>query len=792
MKKSTIVICLLMYGSVNMYSQKLTISGYVSDASNNERLINATILSMDKNRVCSTNEQGFYSLTLEKGRVSLQASYVGFKPGLLNCLLHNDTVVNFSLMPNTSLDEVVITSNANRLPPGIQKIQMAQLSLLPSIAGETDVLKSLQLYPGVQSGTEGHTGLYIRGGEDYQNRVLLDGIPVFNSNHLFGFFSIFNENAIQDITIYKGTFPAKYGDCLSSVIDIQTKEGNGKRLSGSLSVGLLASTINLEGPLFNDKTTFFVSARQSYLDMLATPIIKYFTKYSAANYTFFDANAKITHRFNNKHKLIFSTYHSGDVGSTSNNDDSNATSSDYQWKESMSWSNHLYSLAWNYMVTPKVFINTIAHYSQYNYGSSSNNNFSTGTTFDNYQNDYESSIKDYELSSNVSWFSSNKYTLRSGAGYNIQEFLPGVTSQRLTNQVQTDESGNPVDLNVNQTIGDSKLRSFKTFFYLDNELKLLPNLTVYPGIRFTAYHTDKTYFRAEPRFNIDYGITNDLKADFSYVMANQFNHLLSSSRISQATDLWVPSNTQIEPEKSNQVSLSLQYNLSSQFVLTAEAYYKQMNHMVAYQEGASYLQSGSSWNDLVTFGSGKAKGIGVTLEKKTGKTTGWITYMYSRSTRKFEGINQGETFPFAYDRPHDLKLVVMHKFSSRFDINGSWVYHSGNRVTFGNVYETGLLNFETNDYKYLSGKVLYLQRNSYQLPAYHRLDVNFNYHIHTKRIEQVISIGVYNIYNRKNIYNIELVYDPLSYKKIPPTNPYYVKQQTLFPIIPSLSYRFTF
>jgi hypothetical protein len=275
-------------------------------------------------------------------------------------------------------------------------------------------------------------------------------------------------------------------------------------------------------------------------------------------------------------------------------------------------------------------------------------------------------------------------------------------------------------------------------------------------------------------------------------MSNQFNHLLSSSKISQATDLWVPSNTQIKPETSNQLSLSFQYRLSDNIVVSGEAYYKQMNHIVTYQEGASYLQSGSSWSDLVTFGSGKARGIGFTLEKKTGKTTGWLTYMYSHSSRKFADINQGDEFPFSYDRPHDLKVVVMHKFSSVFDISSSWVYHSGNRVTFGYIYNVGVLDFMP----YLEGydiykiKLLYMRRNSYQLPAYQRLDVNINYHIHCKRIEHVISLGVYNVYNRKNIYSIELVENPINTNST--TVSYYIKKQSLFPIIPSLTYRFSF
>ena len=772
MNKLVLGLSAILFCLTNAFTQKITVCGYISDASNNERLINATVINSDKNKVCSTNEQGFYSLTLEKGVVRLRASYVGFMPAEINMILHKDTVVNFPLSPNSSLDEVVITADANRLPPTIQKISIVQMAKLPVLVGEPDVMKTLQLMPGVQSGSEGHTGLYIKGGEDDQNLILLDGVPVYNPNHLFGFFSIFNERAIQDITIYKGNFPAKYGGRLSSVVDIQTKEGNGKKMEGSASIGALATTVNLEGPLFSDKTTFFASGRISYLEAFATPIVKHFTRYNAAGYQFYDYNGKITHRFNSKHKLIFSHYRSYDYGFTdeSRQQTGPSLSNNFQWQETTAWGNRIFSLAWNYAINPRWFVNTIANYSRYDYQYDTQNQFSSGDKSDLYYNEFSSDIKDKGIRTNVTWYASPKSTLRAGIGYNLLTFKPGVDVTRVTNLEIFDQFGHPMDVNIDTTLGYSKIKPREFSAYIENEIRLGEKLIFTPGLRYVNYQNNCTYQVLEPRLNLTWRLgKTGLHA--SYVESNQFNHLLETAKISQATDLWVPSTRAIKPEKSRQISISIDYPLTKDLEFSTEAYYKSLSNLVEYQEGASYFSSATSWEDKVTFGKGKAYGVIFTLEKKTGKTTGWISYTFSKSVRKFGELNYGKEFPFAYSRPHDLKLVVMHKFSGRFDVSGTWVYHSGNNITFGDV-------------KYF-GYYLFLQRNSYRLPDYHRLDVNVNYHFRAKHLEHSISLGAYNAYNRKNIYSLEY------YHSYNPSR-YYVRERPLFPIIPSLTYRIKF
>jgi outer membrane cobalamin receptor len=767
------IIAVLALSFANSLAQKITISGYVSDITNGERLIGAIIFSVNNNKYCITNEQGFYSLTMgENETVSLQASYVGYDHLVTTFKLKADTVVNFLLSSTTTLNEVVVTSNISRLSPNIQKISIHQIEKLPVLVGEPDVIKTIQLLPGVQSGAEGHTGLYVKGGEDDQNLILLDGVPVYNPNHLFGFFSIFNERAIQDITVYKGNFPSKYGGRLSSVVDIQTKEGNGKKIEGSASIGALATTMNLEGPLFGNKTTFFISGRISYLELIGTPIVKHFTNYNSAGYRFYDYNGKITHRFNNKHKLIFSYYRSYDYGYTNEMRQETALSqaSNYQWEETTEWGNHIFSLAWNYAITPSLFMNTLANYSIYGYLYKTKNQYGYGTQSDMLSNESSSSIKDKGLQSNLTWYNSPKSTLRAGIGYNLLTFVPGVDIIRLTNIEILDQFGNPINVNIDTTLGHNKYQPIEFAAYIENEIKFGELITFTPGLRYVYYNNHCSFQEFEPRLNLNLRMG---KADFngSYTESNQFDHLLETSKVSQSTDLWIPTTKNIKPEKSRQISLSMEYMLSKGIEFSAEVYFKQLSNLVEYQEGASYYTTAISWEDMVTFGTGKSYGIIFNFEKKYGNTTGWISYTLSKSLRKFAELNNGEEFPFAYSRPHDFKIILTHKFSERFDASCTWVYHSGNNLTFSNV-------------KYF-GYYLYLKKNSYRLPDYHRLDININYNFRSKHLEQNISLGAYNVYNHKNIYSLEYYYSGIDKR-------YYIRERPLFPIIPSLTYRIKF
>ncbi len=753
--------------SILSYSQNLTLSGFIYDSQSKERLINATIYNIDAHSGCNSNEQGYYSLTVQKGLTILKVSYIGYSPDTFKIQIHTDTFIIFHLHPSDTIREITVTGQSSHLSYNAEKIQISVITKLPVIAGEADIMKTLQLLPGIQSTSEGQAGFSVMGGDDYQNLILLDGVPVYNPYHLFGFFSIFNDKALQDITLYTGDFPARYGGRLSSVLDIQTKEGNSDHICGSTSVGLLASSANLEGPLFNNKTTFFISGRISYLDFIAAPLIKYFSGYDAASYQFYDVNAKITHRFNNMDKLIFSFYRSYDYGQTSNADDYSYFIQD----QSVSWGNLLGSITWSHIVDSKLFLNTIAHYSKYEYFSGNSYDQSFGNSSSTSQNKYQSTIYDAGLNLNMTWFNSSILTMRGGVGYTFQMFYPGVESSYSSNINSTGQL-----FQESNSVANMLSRSSELDCYSDNDIHVLKNMTLHAGLRYTIYQNAIIYNNLDPRFNLEYN-SGKLKIGLSYTLAHQYTHLLTTSNIAEATDLWVPSTKGILPESSMQYSINSDYLLNKSFIIKGVVYYKKFTNLLAYQDGASYLTA-TSWQDVVTTGTGFSRGLSLTIEKKIGKTTGWITYTLSKTQRQFTLINNGNPFPFDFDHRNDFKFVLMHSFSTKLDGSLTWLYHTGNFVSYGNIMDEGMY--------------VYVSRNGYELPAYQRLDLDLNYHIRTKKRESIITFGIYNVYNYKNIYNIEFFNNNIL-NGIGPNQPaYIVIQQSLFPIIPSITYRINF
>lgn len=743
-----------------MYAQHATVSGFLYDSLNHERLINASVTVVGSNIGCNSNEQGYYSLAVSKGPVKLRFSFVGHSPDTASLYIKGDTVLVFYLVPNSTINEVSVTGQSNNLPYNAAKLQVAELNKLPVLLGEPDIMKSMQLLPGVQSTSEGQAGFSVRGGDAYQNMILLDGVPVYNPNHFFGFFSIFNDKAIQDITMYKGDFPAQYGGSLSSVTDIRTREGNANQYSASASIGLLAASANLEGPLLNEKTTFFVSGRQSYLGLVATPLIKDFSSYSSANYDFYDLNAKLTCRVNSNNKISVSFYRSHDSGQSASEDQSES----FTQQQGESWGNLLGSLTWNHVINPGWFLNTIVHYSKYDYSSSSSYGQDQQNEYAMMQENFQSTIYDEGLSTNLTWFGSPNFTMRIGASYTFHKYLPGVESSFNTD---INSSGTPV--NTQNIIGNEPITSNQLDLYCQGDIHISKVWLLNAGLHYTLYKNQVFYKNMEPRLNLVH-VSGKSKVGLSFTISHQYDHLLTTSQISQASDLWVPSTTGINPERCIQYSLNIEHRLSSGYIASAELYYKTFNNLLAYQDGASYLNA-TSWESMVTSGVGSSGGISVTLEKKIGRTTGWITYTLSRTDRQFSLINNGESFPFDFDHRHDLKIVLLHKFSNRFDGGCTWLYHTGNYISFGNYKDPG--NF------------IYVQRNNYELPAYHRLDIDLNYHLKKRRLEHVITLGVYNAYNHKNIYDVDYFYNYFKYS-------YTVKENVLLPIIPSITYRINF
>lgn len=788
-------------------AQKVTISGYVTDAGSGERMIDATVYEKASFAGTTTNNYGFYSLPLLAGSAEIIVSYLGYDAVKLEVNLTRDTVMNFSLtMSSSEIDAVTVTASGRQSK--IESTQMSMIDIpiekflrLPVIFGEADVLKVIQLLPGVQSGTEGSTGIYVRGGGPDQNLFLLDGVPVYNANHLFGFMSVFNPDAVKSVQLYKGGFPARYGERLSSVVDIRMKEGNEKEFHGNFAIGLISSKVSLEGPIIKDKTSFVISARRTYYDVLAKPFIMKVNQGSdsktTGGYYFYDLNAKINHKFSEKSRLYLSSYMGRDRAYTSDRSKSDydygGVRERYEYKDSygLGWGNIITSLRWNYLITNKLFSNTTLTYSNYDFDvtiASSTKNLNTGKKESDYFK-YFSGIEDLGAKIDFDWYMSSKHSVKFGAGYTWHHFKPGVTSFRYNSM-----SGNE---GIDTIIGDMKVRAKEFIMYAEDNFDLTSRIKVNAGIRMSLFNVqDTSYFIFQPRLSLRYLATDDLSFKVSYSKMGQFVHLLTTSAISLPTDLWLPVTRRFDPPVSHQVAIGSSFRLPVNLEMTIEAFYKTMNNLIEYKEGASFGGTGAGWESKVEKGRGWAYGAEFMVEKSYGKLTGWIGYTLSWTERQFENLNYGRAFPAKYDRRHDISVALTHKFSEKVDVGLVWVYGTGNAATLG-IMEYPPENFMSNN-SYYSYVTEYPSRNNYRTPSYHRLDLGVNLHKQKKHGIRTWSFSVYNAYFRKNPFFI--YWDSESYVEPDPNNPgqmlYFskpvLKKVSIFPIIPSFSYSFKF
>ncbi len=805
--RKTLSLCLMMIAvAMPATAQKVTVSGFVTDAGSGERMIDATVYEKASFAGTTTNNYGFYSLPLQRGRAVVVVSYLGYDPVTAEVNLTRDTVMNFSLsMSSREIDAVTVTA------PGRQsKIESPQMSMidipvekflkLPVIFGEADVLKVIQLLPGVQSGTEGSTGIYVRGGGPDQNLFLLDGVPVYNASHLFGFMSVFNPDAVKSVQLYKGGFPARYGERLSSVVDIRMKEGNEKELHANFAIGLISSKLSLEGPIIKDRTSFIISARRTYYDVLAQPFIMALNENSdsrtAGGYYFYDLNGKINHKFSERSRLYLSSYLGRDRAYTRNRStpdyyDENHERYEYRDSYGMGWGNIITSLRWNYLLTNKLFSNTTLTYSKYDFDvtvESSAENLTTKEKESEYFR-YFSGIEDLGAKIDFDYYPSERHTVKFGAGYTWHHFKPGVTSFRY--DPMHDNQG------FDTIIGDMRVRASEAILYAEDNFEITSRIKVNAGIRLSLFNVqDTSYFVFQPRISLRYLATDDLSFKISYSKMAQFVHLLTTSAISLPTDLWLPVTRRFNPPISHQVAIGSGFRLPGQLEVTVEAFYKSMNNLIEYKEGASFGGTGEGWESKVEKGRGWAYGAEFMLEKSYGKLTGWIGYTLSWTERQFENLNFGKAFPAKYDRRHDISVALTHTFSEKVDAGLVWVYGTGNAATLG-IMEYPPEDFMNGDY--YSDKITeYPGRNNYRTPSYHRLDLGVNLHKQKKRGMRTWSFSVYNAYSRQNPF---FIYWGTEYYSEPdPVNPgerlYFskpvLKKVSIFPIIPSVSYSFKF
>ena len=754
-------------------SGKTTFFGTITDAQSGETLIGAKVEVASAGKATVTNEYGFYSLTVPSAdSLMISASYIGMEtyyallPGL------NDLKYSIELSEgNVTLDEVVIV--ADPLQDKMQSTQMSveQISaktskVLPALFGEVDIIKTLQLKAGVSSGSEGSTGLYVRGGAGDQNLILLDEATVYNANHLFGFFSTFNSDAVKDVRLFKGGFPSQYGGRLSSVIDVRMKDGNSKKLSGAGGIGLITSRLTLEGPI-GENISFVVSGRRTYVDLITNAINKSqeddpeFNKIPA--YNFYDLNAKINMKLGEKDRVYLSGYFGKD----------NFALKDSTLDLGFNWGNATLTARWNHIFNNKLFANTSFIFSDYNY---SIENEIAGFSFA-----LGSKIRNYAGKMDFAYNPNTKHSIKMGLSTTYYDFTVG----RL--KAGSDDGSISFSSGVDRT-------GMEYGIYISDEFEIVKKLKANAGLRVSGWSSNK-FFDAglEPRLALLYeaGPRWSLKA--GYARMKQYVHLVSNSGVSLPTDVWYPSTTKVNPQRSDQVSAGFSYMIAKGLLLTNEYYYKWLQNQVDFRDGANLFLN-NEIEDEFEFGKGYAYGTEVSLEKDFGKLTGWIAYTLAFVKRgEFQGIMDGRYFSPRYDRRHDIKVVATYKFNRRWTASATWVYGSGDlawlpggRAVFQDT-KGGSFNPVTP---------IYGDRNTFRLPAYHRGDISIIYYMFPKWGESNLSLSIYNVYDRRNPYflTLETEYKTLTQDGVQVKIPEKIsaRQVSLFPILPSITWNFNF
>ncbi|MCF6240712.1 MAG: TonB-dependent receptor [Bacteroidales bacterium] len=785
--KKTLFFFILGCYSLTLSAQNFTISGYISDTASGEKLIGANVYSKESMKGVVTNNYGFYSFTVNKSTINLSYSFVGYKTQKKILNLTKDTLINISLSSNNELNEVIVMEN--KLESELKSPQMSvmelplkELKTLPVLFGETDVLRTLQLMPGVHTGGEGTSGLYVRGGGPDQNLILLDGIQIYNVYHLFGFFSVFNTDAIKNIKLIKGGFPAEYGGRLSSILDIRMKEGNTKKLKGSISLGLIAASFMLEGPIKNENTSFIISARRTYIDILSRPFIKNIADDAVVGYYFYDLTGKINHKFSDKSRLYLSTYIGKDSYTNKCDEEQISASSkiSIHSENFLGWANYTAAMRWNYIFGSKLFSNTSITYSNYKYQTGMDNN-KTETIGDsiyenNYSYLYNSGIEDISGKIDFEYIPSPNYTLKFGAKYINHTFRPGVSVEKnMSNQVDIP----PLDT----VYGNNNIYANELAAYIGNTINIGKYISANMGLRISDFYVNgKWYYAFEPRVSIRVLVGSKLSLKASYSVMNQYIHLLTNTSSNMPTDLWLPVTDKVKPQNSVQYAIGSVYNINKQMSVSIETYYKTMDNLIEYAEGSSFYTGFTNWEDMIETGKGWSYGAELFVKKQFGKTTGWLGYTWSKTERQFENINFGEPFPYKYDRRNDLNIAVTHKLKDNIDISATWVYGTGNAFTMPHS-QINSTNFYSYRLGYVPSSPLFNfeNRNSYRMPSNHRLDFGVNFYKQKKRGKRIWSMGIYNVYNRKNAFYLE--YDSFNQQMV---------AVSIFPILPYVNYKFEF
>jgi len=771
--KKTIAILFVIWGFVSGFADedKSTLSGYVKDSKTGEVLISATVYVEELEIGLVTNQYGFYSLTVPDGKYTVQFRYVGYQNQSQNIDIIGHKTLNVELEPLVEqIGAVTIRAggtdrNVKSTEISMIHLDMTEMSMVPVIFGEKDILKSIQLLPGVKSAGEGNSGFFVRGGNADQNLILLDEAPVYNASHLMGFFSVFNSAAIKDVQLYKGGMPARYGGRLSSVLDVTMNDGNNKDYAVSGGLGLISSNLTLEGPIVKDEGSFIVSGRRTYADMFLK-LSKDSTTRNTSLY-FYDLNLKANYRIGDKDRIYLSGYFGRDVLG-------------FQDIMDMDWGNKTGTLRWNHVFGDRLFLNNTVVYSDYN--------FKQGASFGDFSLSMFSGIRDLNFKEDFQFYWNNRNTLKWGGNLIYHTFNPG--------QIESDFEG------FEPPVLDDR-HAWDAAAYVSHEIKISSRLSADYGLRYSHFlpvgpgdyytfnedgtlldtvsytkgETIATYGGFEPRASASFLLTDESSIKASYNRNRQYIHLISNATAGTPLDTWIPSSSIVKPEVADQYSIGYFRNFNNnQWETSVEVYYKSLDNQIEYKNGADLLINPLVESQLV-FGVGRAYGLEVYAKRMSGKLTGWISYTISRTERSFTEIDQGRWFPARHDRVHDLAIVGIYQFNSKWSASGSWVYYTGDAVTF-----------PSGKY-YINDQIInmYTERNGYRMPDYHRLDLGVNYvHKKTGRFTSTWNFSIYNAYARENAYSISF-----NQQEDNP-NITEAEQLSLFSIIPSITWNFKF
>ena len=784
-------------------SRRLTINGYLLDGDSGEPLIGAAIQDTLSGKGTFSNAYGFYSLTLPSGERYLKISYLGYQSRDEKLTLYQKQSINFELTPTVTLEEVVIYASDVSLSSepekiGTEEIYLKQLKNAPGIAGENDVVRAVQEMTGVQSGSDGYGGFTVRGGNVDQNLILLDGVPVYNASHSLGLNSIFNPATVNRTKVVKGVFPARYGGRISSVLDVRTKEGNNRKLSGEGEIGPLSGSALIEGPIVREKSSFLVSFRRSFIDFYSRPLYRNRLETDSTSgelsYYFYDINAKVNHQFSENDKVYLSFYSGEDRFKNEFNQDIRAnflapssdivdTTANIALLEERKWGNVIASGRWNHKFTDKIFANTIFTYTRFNFESRDTReqiNRVKENAIDTLSRikQFNSNNQDVAGKIDFDFHPSSEHHLLFGVGFTAHQFQP---------QIIQEEGNVPLDtftLRLEKIVERKALRSSEYNGYIEDEWIVNKRWRINPGFRFSVIQSPgKVYVAWQPRFSFNYLLAKNLYVQGAAGHVVQPVHLLTTTGQGRAEDLWVSATSRFKPIESDQYSLGLEFRPETYWTFGVEAYYKEMRNIISFTEGLIQNIDAEDWQNAAVAGDGESKGLEFSIKRNSGKLTGAVNYTLASSTRTFEDRNQGLSYRHQFDRRHNFNISFNHEVNKRFQLNARFVFQSGALTTVPQA--SYRLEIPSAFFPFRGRVLVYSGLSNLELPAYHRMDIGGTYSWSEKPVKHLLKFGIYNLYNQQNpsFYNVSSDCENRSFC---------YKQTTLVPIMPYIRYKIKF